>query len=54
MTEAILKRMMLPINESISKISENTGITEPTLYKWRKEALINGNAIARKGLTRVF
>ncbi|MDM5284691.1 transposase [Peribacillus frigoritolerans] len=34
--ESILKRMLPPNNEAVSLISEETGITEATLYKWRK------------------
>ncbi|GAE28193.1 transposase IS3/IS911 family protein [Halalkalibacter wakoensis JCM 9140] len=36
--EAIVKRMMPPHNESVATISKEEGITEPTLYKWRKAA----------------
>lgn len=36
--EIILKRMMPPINESISALSEEFGISETTLYKWRKDS----------------
>lgn len=43
MKESILNRMMPPNNESVSQISKELGITEPTLYKWRKEARIGGN-----------
>ncbi|MFZ3591165.1 transposase [Bacillus sp. DJP31] len=43
MKESILKRLMPPNNESISQISEDVGITEPTLYKWRKDARAAGN-----------
>lgn len=43
MKESILKRMMPPNNESVSQISKELGITEPTLYKWRKEARQAGN-----------
>jgi len=43
MRESILKRMMPPNNESVSQLSKEFGITEPTLYKWRKEARIVGN-----------
>jgi transposase len=43
MKESIVKRMMPPNNESISQLSEELGITEPTLYKWRKEARLAGN-----------
>ncbi|MGG3451079.1 hypothetical protein [Domibacillus aminovorans] len=31
--ESIVKRIALPSNEVISQISEETGITEATLYK---------------------
>ena len=49
MKEAILKRMMPPNNESIKQISEEMGITETTLYKWRKEARIGGSATPGDG-----
>jgi transposase-like protein len=47
--ESILKRMIPPNNEAISRISEETGITEATLYKWRKEARAAGNATPGDG-----
>ncbi len=40
---AIVKRMMPPNNESVGRLSDELGITEPTLYKWRKEARLAGN-----------
>lgn len=49
MKESILKRMMPPHNEPIRTISEEVGITETTLYKWRKEARMNGNATPGDG-----
>ncbi|EOR23991.1 transposase [Niallia nealsonii AAU1] len=49
MKESILKRMMPPINESVSQISKEFGITEPTLYKWRKEARIAGKPTPGNG-----
>jgi transposase len=49
MKEEILNRMMPPNNESIKRISEEVGITETTLYKWRKEARIAGNATPGDG-----
>jgi transposase len=49
MKESIVKRMMPPNNEAISRISEETGITETTLYKWRKEARAAGNATPGDG-----
>ena len=47
--EAIVKRMMPPSNEAISQICEETGITEATLYKWRKDARAAGNATPGDG-----
>jgi len=47
--ESILKRMMPPNNEAISRISEEVGITEATLYKWRKDARAAGHAIPGDG-----
>ena len=47
--EAIVKRMMPPSNEAISQLSEETGITEATLYKWRKQARAAGHATPGDG-----
>lgn len=49
-TEAI-KRMMAPNNESVAHISKEEGITEVTLYKWRKEARAAGVAMPGNGQT---
>jgi transposase len=49
MKESILKRMMPPNNEPISRLSDETGITEATLYKWRKDARAAGNATPGDG-----
>jgi transposase len=49
MKESILKRMMPPNNEAISKLDDETGITEATLYKWRKDARAAGNATPGDG-----
>jgi transposase len=47
--EAIIKRMMPPNNESVSYISKEEGISDVTLYKWRKEARTAGVAIPGNG-----
>ncbi|UOY92118.1 transposase [Ectobacillus sp. JY-23] len=49
MKEAAIKRMMPPNNEAISRLSEETGITEATLYKWRKDARVAGTAAPGDG-----
>ena len=46
--EAILRRMMPPNNESITKISRDEGISEQTLRNWRDKA--RGEGIAAPGI----
>jgi len=36
--EAVLQKMMPPINKPVAEVSEETGISVVTLYKWRREA----------------
>jgi len=36
--ESVLKRMMPPESRSVAELSRETGITETTLYTWRKVA----------------
>ena len=36
--EALLRRMLPPNNESISKIAQEEGISEQTLRNWRDKA----------------
>jgi transposase-like protein len=40
--ETVLKRMMPPESRSVAELSRETGITEATLYNWRKEARVRG------------
>lgn len=40
--EAMLRRMLPPNNESITKISKEEGISEQTLRNWRDSARANG------------
>ena len=49
--QAVVARMMPPENESVAKIYDETGITEATLYKWRKEARAKGSATPGNGQT---
>lgn len=49
--QAVVARMMPPQNEAVAKINEETGITEATLYKWRKEARATGSATPGNGQT---
>ena len=47
----LFNRMMPPNNESVAQISKEEGITEVTLYKWRKEARVAGSATPGNGQT---
>lgn len=49
--EKIVKRMMPPHNESVAQIAKDEGITEVTLYKWRKEARAKGEPTPGTGQT---
>lgn len=49
--QAVVERMMPPQNESVPNLSKETGITEVTLYKWRKEARAAGSATPGNGQT---
>ena len=49
--ESIIKRMMPPNNESVSKISKEEGISDVTLYKWRRQARAAGVATPGNGQT---
>ena len=42
--EAMLRRMLPPNNESITKISKEEGISEQTLRNWRDKARKEGYA----------
>lgn len=35
--EQIAKKMMPPNNQSVARISRETGVSEPTLYAWKKQ-----------------
>lgn len=42
---SIMMKMMPPENQSISAISRETGLSEATLHKWRKQARAKGVAV---------
>lgn len=39
---SIMKKMMSPDNQSVSQISRETGLSEGTLHKWKKQARAKG------------
>lgn len=47
--EAVIQKMMPPVNMSISTLSGETGITQSTLYNWRKQAKSRGVAVPGDG-----
>ncbi|MBD2869283.1 transposase [Paenibacillus arenilitoris] len=40
--ESIVQRMLPPNNESVSRIAKESGLSETTLYKWKKAAKAQG------------
>ena len=48
--EALLRRMLPPNNESISKIAKEEGIAEQTLRNWRDKARKEGMAAPIPGM----
>ena len=42
---SIIKKMMPPDNQSVRQISRETGLSEGTLHKWKKEARSKGFAM---------
>lgn len=40
--ESVLKKMLPPDNQSISALSKQEGISDATLYNWRKQARAQG------------
>ena len=47
--EALLRRMMPPENKSVSELARETGITEQTLYAWRRQLKNQGVAVPGSG-----
>ena len=46
--QAVLKRMMPPENTPVSVLVEETGISDVTLYHWRKQARAKRVGSARR------
>ncbi len=38
--EAILKKLLLPQNRSVPDVAREEGVSEQTLYNWRKNTLL--------------
>jgi len=47
--EALLRRMMLPENASVSLLARESGITEQTLYAWRRQVKERGMVVPGDG-----
>ena len=47
--EAILKKMLPPHNKSIAEIAQEEGLSEATLYNWRKSLRDSGNLMPNAG-----
>lgn len=40
--QSIVERMLPPNNESVSRLAKESGVSETTLYKWKKAAMSQG------------
>lgn len=47
--EAIIQKMMPPHNCSVKRLAKETGISDATLYTWRKQAKGRGNVVPGDG-----
>src|SRR5690606_17183215 len=43
--EAVLNRLLPPYNMTVSALAKMEGISEATLYNWRKDARLRGRAV---------
>lgn len=43
--DALIKKMMPPMNQSVAAISRESGISKPTLYAWKHDAQSSGLVI---------
>lgn len=43
--EALLRKLLPPHNLSVAELARQEGISEPTLYAWRKQAKAGGAAV---------
>lgn len=43
--QSVLKKMMAPLNTPVSQLVTETGISDCTLYAWRKEASLKGAVV---------
>ena len=49
MKAAIIQKMMPPNNVSVAQLKRETGITDATLYTWRKQARAQGVPVPGNG-----
>ena len=47
--EAVVAKLLPPRNLSVREIAQQEGISEPTVYKWRKEAREQGHCLPSAG-----
>lgn len=50
--ESVLRRMLPPQSRSVAELARETGITETTLYTWRKKARKSGAVMPGEDASR--
>ncbi|PCI12091.1 MAG: hypothetical protein COB71_10645 [Thiotrichales bacterium] len=48
---SVLKKMLPPHNQSVTKVSREEGISDATLYNWRTQAKQQGSPVPGSGKT---
>ena len=43
--EAVLKKLLPPVSKSVAQLAREEGVSMATLYKWRKEARMEGRLL---------
>ena len=47
--EAVLKKLLPPQSRSVGEVSRQEGISDVTLYTWRRQAMAGGGKVTRSG-----
>ena len=47
--EAVVAKLLPPRNLSVREVAQQEGVSEPTVYKWRKEAREHGRCLPNAG-----
>ena len=46
--EAVLKKLLPPVNQSVAEVAKEEGISAQTIYSWRTQARKSGAVVPEK------